>query len=50
MHKTLKINKMVKSDEALLMLVKQKIARDANLSDATIWSQKDFDFLSFFIE
>ncbi len=41
---------MTQSDKALLAEIKKKIARDARLQDAAIWSQKDFDFLSFFIE
>ncbi|MFP2994807.1 hypothetical protein ABN763_02805 [Spongiivirga sp. MCCC 1A20706] len=41
---------MIKSDWALLEEIKQKIVADVNLHDAALWSQKDFDFLSYFIE
>ncbi|GMN08362.1 hypothetical protein MTsPCn5_37510 [Croceitalea sp. MTPC5] len=41
---------MTQSDKVLLAEIKKKIARDARLQDTTIWSQKDFDFLSYFIE
>ncbi len=41
---------MVKSDWALLEEIKQKIVADVNLHDTALWSQKDFDFLSYFIE
>ena len=41
---------MIQSDWTLLEEIKRKIAEEANLNDATEWSQKDFDFLSFFIE
>jgi len=41
---------MTQSNQALLEEIKRKIAKDANLQHAAIWSQKDFDFLSYFIE
>ncbi len=41
---------MKPSDSALLEEIKKKIASDANLLETTVWSQKDFEFLSFFIE
>ncbi|TAI48389.1 hypothetical protein [Flagellimonas allohymeniacidonis] len=37
-------------DKRLLQDVKKKIAVEANLKDTEAWSQKDFDFLSYFIE
>lgn len=41
---------MIQSDQVILEEVKRKIASDANLQEAAIWSQKDFEFLSYFIE
>lgn len=41
---------MVPSDQLLLEKIKDKITEDAGLKDAKVWSQKDFDFLSYFIE
>ncbi|AWX44386.1 hypothetical protein HME9304_01386 [Flagellimonas maritima] len=41
---------MEPSDSALLEKVKRKIAAEANLVEMRKWSQKDFEFLSFFIE
>lgn len=41
---------MIQSDWTLLEDIKQKITEQANLNDSKEWSQKDFDFLSFFIE
>nr|WP_299342429.1 hypothetical protein [Allomuricauda sp.] len=37
-------------DSTLLEKVKKKIATEANLVETKAWSQKDFEFLSFFIE
>lgn len=41
---------MEPADSALLEQVKKKIAAEANLVETRVWSQKDFEFLSFFIE
>ncbi|MEM9001268.1 MAG: hypothetical protein AAGB24_13470 [Bacteroidota bacterium] len=41
---------MPSSDQLLLEKVKHKIAEDAGLQDAVVWSQKDFEFLSYSIE
>ncbi|MDT0608133.1 hypothetical protein [Croceitalea rosinachiae] len=41
---------MTQSDQAILEGIKRKIAGDANLQETAKWSQKDFDFLSYFIE
>ncbi|MEL6305724.1 MAG: hypothetical protein AAFQ20_13155 [Bacteroidota bacterium] len=37
-------------DSTLLEKVKKKIATETNLVETRVWSQKDFEFLSFFIE
>lgn len=37
-------------DKELLKDIKKRIAREANLKDTETWSQKDFDFLTYFIE
>ncbi|SHG26282.1 hypothetical protein [Flagellimonas flava] len=41
---------MITSDWTLLENVKQKIAEEANLQGSATWTQKDFDFLSYYIE
>ncbi|WP_350284556.1 hypothetical protein [uncultured Croceitalea sp.] len=41
---------MKQSDQAILKEIKRKIARDADLQETAIWTQKDFDFLSYYIE
>ncbi|MEM1259344.1 MAG: hypothetical protein AAGH81_12495 [Bacteroidota bacterium] len=38
------------SDWTLLEEIKHRIAKEANLDEVAVWSQKDFDFLSYFIE
>lgn len=41
---------MTPVDRLLLNEIKRKVTQDAGLNDSTVWSQKDFDFLSYFIE
>ena len=41
---------MALSDLKLLSDIKKKIVKDANLQDTVVWSQKDFEFISYFVE